>query len=370
MTRTVTVVGAGPAGLAAARILGREGVDFTLIDSKSFPRYKGCGGGLTPRSIRVLGEIFPEIEPGGFETREISFRNVDEGVARDLVTYISKRPLFFTVDRKELDHSLLKSVIDRGGDFVISKVREIEKTDGGFLVKGENLEIESKFVIVAGGVFGAKLANLEPPAYGIVYHGYSSPTGSASITFMQDGYLWKFPGESFDSIGGGVYPDAQNVPAYEEMEMLIKRTFDEDVELTGTPIPLFKMEKVLELNKAFEGLFFAGDSAGLVDNWTGEGIDFALDSGRQAALSIVEDGIKCNTAGQRYLERLYPIVKHLQIADSFRRRFHADLQKNVLLLKSRRSARIFMNYISRYAENVSLLVFKSFFTGGIHQRST
>jgi flavin-dependent dehydrogenase len=125
MTRTVTVVGAGPAGLAAARILGREGVDFTLIDSKSFPRYKGCGGGLTPRSIRVLGEIFPEIEPGGFETREISFRNVDEGVARDLVTYISKRPLFFTVDRKELDHSLLKSVIDRGGDFVISKVREI-----------------------------------------------------------------------------------------------------------------------------------------------------------------------------------------------------------------------------------------------------
>ncbi len=131
MTRTVTVVGAGPAGLAAARILGREGVDFTLIDSKSFPRYKGCGGGLTPRSIRVLGEIFPEIEPGGFETREISFRNVDEGVARDLVTYISKRPLFFTVDRKELDHSLLKSVIDRGGDFVISKVREIEKTDGG-----------------------------------------------------------------------------------------------------------------------------------------------------------------------------------------------------------------------------------------------
>jgi flavin-dependent dehydrogenase len=130
------------------------------------------------------------------------------------------------------------------------------------------------------------------------------------------------------------------------------------------------MEKVLELNKAFEGLFFAGDSAGLVDNWTGEGIDFALDSGRQAALSIVEDGIKGKTAGQRYLERLYPIVKHLQIADSFRRRFHADLQKNVLLLKSRRSARIFMNYISRYAENVSLLVFKSFFTGGIHQRST
>ncbi|HQN28988.1 MAG TPA: FAD-dependent monooxygenase, partial [Mesotoga sp.] len=33
MTRTVTVVGAGPAGLAAARVLGREGVDFTLIDS-------------------------------------------------------------------------------------------------------------------------------------------------------------------------------------------------------------------------------------------------------------------------------------------------------------------------------------------------
>ncbi len=370
MTRTVTVVGAGPAGLAAARILGREGIDFTLFDSKTFPRYKGCGGGLTPRSIRVLGEIFPEIEPEGFETRELSFRSIDEGVARDMVTYMSKRPLFFTVDRKEFDHSLLKSVIEREGDFVVSRVREIEKTDCGFLVKGENLEIESKFVIVAGGVFGAKLVNLEPPEYGIIYHGYSSPTGNASITFIQDGYLWKFPGESFDSIGGGVYPDAPNILAYEEMATLVKKTFDEDVELMGTPMPLFNTEKVLELNRAFEGLFFAGDSAGLVDNWTGEGIDFALDSGRQAALSIVEDGIKGKTAGQRYLERLYPIVRHLQVADAFRRRFHANLQGNVLLLKSRRSARLFVNYISRYAGNLSLMDLKSFFTGGIRHRST
>ena len=44
----VLVVGAGPAGSAAAQLLARAGRDVVLVDSQAFPRDKVCGDGLIP----------------------------------------------------------------------------------------------------------------------------------------------------------------------------------------------------------------------------------------------------------------------------------------------------------------------------------
>src|SRR6185295_6071263 len=54
----VVVVGAGPAGSAAAAWAARSGRDVLVIDSAQFPRDKACGDGLTPRAVaemRLLG---------------------------------------------------------------------------------------------------------------------------------------------------------------------------------------------------------------------------------------------------------------------------------------------------------------------------
>ena len=53
----VLVVGAGPAGSAAATWLARGGADVMLLDSSDFPRDKPCGDGLTPRAIAELGAL-------------------------------------------------------------------------------------------------------------------------------------------------------------------------------------------------------------------------------------------------------------------------------------------------------------------------
>ena len=50
----VVVVGAGPAGSAAAAWAARAGSDVLVIDSASFPRDKACGDGLTPRAVKQL----------------------------------------------------------------------------------------------------------------------------------------------------------------------------------------------------------------------------------------------------------------------------------------------------------------------------
>jgi len=54
----VAVVGAGPAGAAAALRLAQLGVrDVVLLDRADFPRDKTCGSGLSPRGIRTLREL-------------------------------------------------------------------------------------------------------------------------------------------------------------------------------------------------------------------------------------------------------------------------------------------------------------------------
>src|SRR3972149_3588766 len=50
----IAVVGAGPAGSAAAYFLARHGFDVALIDKAAFPRDKTCGDGVSPRAQCVL----------------------------------------------------------------------------------------------------------------------------------------------------------------------------------------------------------------------------------------------------------------------------------------------------------------------------
>src|SRR4051795_7190538 len=53
----VLVVGAGPAGAAAAAWAARQGLDVVLADAAVFPRDKTCGDGLTPRAIAELDRL-------------------------------------------------------------------------------------------------------------------------------------------------------------------------------------------------------------------------------------------------------------------------------------------------------------------------
>ena len=48
------VIGAGPAGTAAATILARAGREVLVVDKARFPRDKCCGDGLTALALREL----------------------------------------------------------------------------------------------------------------------------------------------------------------------------------------------------------------------------------------------------------------------------------------------------------------------------
>ena len=57
---TVAIIGAGPAGTTCGLLLRKKNIDCVLIDRATFPRDKICGGGLTPRSYKLLSRLLPD----------------------------------------------------------------------------------------------------------------------------------------------------------------------------------------------------------------------------------------------------------------------------------------------------------------------
>ena len=75
----VIVVGAGPAGSAAAHYCAAAGLDVLLMEKSSFPRDKICGDGLTPRAVSELTRMgVPTPEEDGW-IRNIGLRAVAGG---------------------------------------------------------------------------------------------------------------------------------------------------------------------------------------------------------------------------------------------------------------------------------------------------
>ncbi|MFW6119706.1 MAG: NAD(P)/FAD-dependent oxidoreductase, partial [Petrotogales bacterium] len=132
--------------------------------------------------------------------------------------------------------------------------------------------------------------------------------------------------------------------------------------ISATPIPFFEADKSFKNNNSFDGCLFAGDSAGFVDNWTGEGISFALKSGMEAALSIVKRYSRPDKVNDQYLYNVRIMAKHLILAEAFRKTFYKNFPESLELLKDRKLLKMFNSYINSFNRSSNRLFLKSLFT--------
>ena len=107
-TYDVLIIGGGPAGAAAAKVLKDNNISYAIIDKEKFPRQKLCGGGLTFKSTSLLKKL-------GLKYNNINNNKVTN--VRLIAKGISKNmPLInniFMIDRYDFDYNNIKQVTNK-----------------------------------------------------------------------------------------------------------------------------------------------------------------------------------------------------------------------------------------------------------------
>lgn len=140
----VAVVGAGPAGAAAALAARRVGARVLLLDRADFPRDKACGDGIAAHALDVLAGLgVTDAVDGYAPLPRLRLIGPNGGaVARPL-----PRPAY-TVPRKVFDARLVAAAVAAGAELRRHAVRRVEARDGWVVLDGD---IAARAVVGADG---------------------------------------------------------------------------------------------------------------------------------------------------------------------------------------------------------------------------
>jgi geranylgeranyl reductase family protein len=279
----VAVVGAGPAGSAAALAAGRAGARVLLLDRAGFPRDKPCGDGIAADAFDVLAGLGVTGLTDGFPPND-GLRLVGPGgaaVARTL-----PRPAH-TIPRRVFDARLVAAAVDGGADLVRHTVRTIDDDGGGRVVVDGRYE--AGVVIGADGAGSVVRRLLGHPVnpdghLAIAIRGYA-PTSASEQVIVTTGarwpaYAWSFPiGDGTANVGyGEVLRGAPLSRAYllDRLGELLPGS--EPTGLRGHHLPLSTRRPSAGRGR----VLLAGDALSLINPFTGEGIFYAVLSGALA----------------------------------------------------------------------------------------
>jgi geranylgeranyl reductase family protein len=154
MNADVLIVGAGPAGTAAAAHLGQLGVkDVVLVDKQDFPRDKTCGSGISPKGIGILRElgVWDEVERHAYRITGI---RIVTPQGRDSYQSAGDAVEAVVCQRRVLDHLILKRAQGAGVEFVPDFVADGLLEEGGRVVgvkAKDGRHVRARVTVIAGG---------------------------------------------------------------------------------------------------------------------------------------------------------------------------------------------------------------------------
>jgi geranylgeranyl reductase family protein len=333
------VIGGGPAGSAAAYWAAEHGLDVVFVERKAFPRDKTCGDGLTPRAVHQLHDM-------GLADTLRRYHRVDGlrvlAHGRTLELPWPDHPTYpsygYVVRRCELDtfvaeravaagavmraHTEATGPIVRDGLLVGATVRDLDHDT--------TEEIHARYVIVADGSnsrFGRALGAARDRSYpqGMAIRGYYASALSddpwiESALDVRDrngsslpGYGWVFPlGNGTINVGIGLlstfrdYKSVNTTHLMQEWAATLPAHWGIDPEAPLQPPTGGRLPMAGSVGpKVGPNWLIAGDAAGSINPFNGEGIDYAYETGRLAATLVAEALLSGNgLVIQRYPELL------------------------------------------------------------------
>jgi geranylgeranyl reductase family protein len=367
----VLVVGAGPAGSAAAILLARAGLDVVLVDQHAFPRDKVCGDGLIPdahhalRKLGVLDAVLAQARASGF-VGCIGPRGGRIDVPGELAV----------LPRKQLDDIVCRAAVAAGARMfaplrfvapVESGVEGQERVVGARLQHGDaTREIRARWVLLAtGAVPQALLAagmSLRQTPSGVALRGYVRNDAMVGrITALEivwhralrPGYGWIFPcRDGVFNIGVGIADShgERSNGRFRKRELNLRQVMDDFQRVYAPAHALMRGGTLLGPMKGAPlrctlegarytrpGLLVVGEAAGSTYSFTGEGIGKALETGIHAAEAVLAAGAEAD-------------------ADA---RVRADYEARLLALKPRFDLYQRANLVNRHPWLSDLLIWRA-----------
>ncbi|TDB97980.1 NAD(P)/FAD-dependent oxidoreductase [Nonomuraea longispora] len=292
----VVIVGAGPAGSAAALRAAqlRPRARVLLLDRADFPRDKPCGDGIAAHGrdeLALLG--VPALIDDYRPTPRLTV--VSPGGVR--VSAEAARPNH-VVPRRVFDARLVAAARDRGVEVRRHRVRDLVPDGSGVVIDGR---LRARTVVAADGAGSVvrRLIGLAPAAEehtAIAVRGYADvpEEDDVQLIAMQKAgwpaYAWSFPiGDGTANIGFGMLLPRLRAVGAPGRQVLHGRLAEllpglHPRELRAHHLPLSTGRPAPGAGR----VLLAGDAAGLINPLTGEGIYYALLSGRLAAEAAVE----------------------------------------------------------------------------------
>jgi menaquinone-9 beta-reductase len=357
----VVVIGGGPAGSAAAHIMSGTGMNVAVIDKAIFPRNKLCGGLLTERSQAVFKGIFGERWEPAIETvsDSIAFYYRD----RFLNQLDSYRRIYFT-SRPNYDTFLLELAAKNGARIFQGRIVSSIDLQNRTIILADGQKIQADFIIGADGV-NSRVSRLiagsrdrrRTLAFGLeceiprelLKRSVQSP--EIYLGIARWGYGWVFPKKNSVTVGLAGLLDS-NSSLRSNFEQFLRQICGF---LPGIPYEGHHIPFGYYLNMPGRAAtLLVGDAAGLVEPVTGEGIAFAMLSGRYAGEAVVkaaEQGDP-NAALDFYLVGYRKITSLLKQAKWMRYLLFPEISQKLLVKALPHSQSIMKKYMDLIAGDI------------------
>lgn len=311
------ISGAGPAGCSAALTLAGKGLRVALLDKARFPREKVCGDGCTAASSTMLAELgvleLIRQRPGAMTPfRGVTLFSPFGTVMNGRFSTTGLQPEgSYVIPRNVLDDCLVSRVKEHSSITLFDQtgVRDLIMDSGRAIgVTTSAGKFYGRFILGADGAYSAiakslNFINRDKACFAFAIRAYFAGVEGLSDSIelhydksMLPGYGWVFPaGEGRANVGVGLTPRFRDQRGLKRMfERFVgenpvvagrmKNSVMEPGSLKAWPLPLGSFEG----QRGRDNVLLAGDAGSMIDPLTGEGIYYALKSGRYAAEAMVQ----------------------------------------------------------------------------------
>lgn len=311
----VIVIGAGPAGSAAAIQLARAGHDVLMVDRAEFPRFR-IGESLLPHTQRIIRELglldriadLPHVEKRGLEITFGDLTHEPTAIPFDVIMG-DREKRTFNIRGELLDKMMSDAAMESGATIRFNEsVESIDQLAAGdvrlTLTSGE---VRAKWIIDASGpacVLGRHLGHrkldsrFRNVAYFEHYTGVDRPSGEfegyASVAMCREGWFWMIPLDEETTSIGVVIDDSLGrhipVPAKERLQWAIRNCPQMAQRMAKAEGP--DTNRVISdfcytcAPYAGPGYFMVGDASAFIDPVWSTGVSLGLEGGLHAARQI------------------------------------------------------------------------------------